>query len=465
MMSSKLSILILFAAAINSNLCILHYQKSLQFPIMSHVLRDIVDVFLLKEHVKFDVYVDVLWTKSELLDSFFTKSGHNSDYELFLFDGHEDFPDFIFKSAFMFVKSLKSFLEISNKVDFVRHQNEAIKYFIITQNLKLSDIKSSLTRYYKPMKLNIFSKSILIYTYFVITESDKISLVSIEWFSPKQCNNIHLKTLNVFTKKSMKWKSKLRNHEKFLNFHGCELTLMVPVGDQKSIASERKMLSRAIFQIASKKYKYKCNFQSVISKSEGLLRYGPKDVEFVVENQKITYPNIYFEVIDVKQSNIRIRTSNSIMDLEYTALTTPGELYTPYEKLLLPFDTWTWILIFATYSATFVSIFLINHMPEKIKDVVYGKKVRTPVWNVVGLIFGIGQTRLPDKSFARFILLLFIWFCLIFQVCFQSKMFEFMTSEPRRPSPKTLADLADQNYELYALSFEDVIHSGIYQEG
>lgn len=75
---------------------------------------------------------------------------------------------------------------------------------------------------------------------------------------------------------------------------------------------------------------------------------------------------------------------------------------------------------------------------------------------VVGLIFGIGQTRLPDRSFSRFILLLFIWFCLIFQVCFQSKLFEFMTSEPRRPLPKTIQDLIQRNYSMYSVQLHDV---------
>jgi hypothetical protein len=239
---------------------------------------------------------------------------------------------------------------------------------------------------------------------------------------------------------------------------------MVKKVNEESIKSKTNMLTSKIFQMASRKYKYKCNYQSVISESQNLLYASQRDIRFL-RTEKIFTPDVCFDVIDVKHSGYKFRTSNAIMDLPYTILVTPGELYTPYEKLLLPFDFWTWILVFVTFSMTFLSIFIINHMPEKIKDVVYGKKVRTPVWNVVGLIFGIGQTRLPDKSFARFILLLFIWFCLMFQVCFQSKMFEFLTSDPRRPSPKTFIDLIDQNYTMYTLSSKDAKYSGINQKG
>ncbi|CAG9797953.1 unnamed protein product [Chironomus riparius] len=312
------------------------------------------------------------------------------------------------------------------------------------------------------IKLDIFSKSILLYSYFLITESDKITLMSVEWFTSKRCNIQQLKVLNVFNKNSMKWNSKLRNHEKFLNYHGCELTLMMPVPDRDSTKSGLSSITSIIFQMASKKNNFKHYFQPVISRSQYMMNSSKESLNLVPDNKQVKIPNVYFEFTDIQKTATELRTSNSVMDLQYTVLVTPGELFTPYEKLLLPFDFWTWIFVFITFSTTFVSIFCINHLPEKIKDVVYGNKVRTPVWNVVGLIFGIGQTRLPDKSFARFIFILFIWFCLIFQVCFQSKLFEFMTSEPRRPSPVSIRDLIDMNYAIYTFSSETALASGLY---
>ncbi|CAG9797955.1 unnamed protein product [Chironomus riparius] len=302
---------------------------------------------------------------------------------------------------------------------------------------------------------------LLVYSYFFISESDEIKLVSIEWFGPKMCKP-HLKTINIFNKESMKWLSKLKNYEKFLNFHECELTLLVRVSDRNTIKSELGSITSTIFTIASKNYNFTPTFQLGDFDSEHILHESKTDVHLIPVSHTIRAPNVYFEIIDIKRKSSRIRTSNSVMDLQYTVLVPPGELFTPYEKLLLPFDFWTWIFVFITFSITFVSIFCINHLPEKIKDVVYGNKVRTPVWNVVGLIFGIGQTRLPDKSFARFIFILFIWFCLIFQVCFQSKLFEFMTSEPRRPSPVSIRDLIDMNYAIYTFSSETALASGLY---
>lgn len=459
-MSSKLNILILSVVLFYSKLCVCFVQSK-DYTVNSYVLHDIADVFLFRENIKFKVYADQFWIKSNLLDIFVSKNGHHFSYKLIWFQRQKNY---IFNSAFLFLDSLTSFSGLLMTSSFFRHQNEAVKFFIIIKNLKMSDLNSFIFKN-KNMKLGIYSKSILIYSHFLVTDAEKITLLSVEWFGPKKCNLIQLKTLNIFSKKSMKWNKKLRNHEKFLNFHGCELTLMLPVPNKELVESRMKSIYPAVFEIASKKYNFKQSFQPVISKDERMLYQRSENIELVPVNQQTKMPNVYFELTDLKRYSFEFRVSNSIMDLQYAILVTPGELYSPYEKLLLPFDAETWILILVTFFATFITIFITNRMPDKIKNLIYGKKIRTPVWNVVGLIFGIGQTRLPDKSFARFILLLFIWFCLIFQTCFQSKMFENLTSKPRRPSPETIRGLIECNYTTFSFSREAIFASGIDQAG
>jgi len=103
-----------------------------------------------------------------------------------------------------------------------------------------------------------------------------------------------------------------------------------------------------------------------------------------------------------------------------------------------------------TFALTILSIFIVNRLSKSAQNLVYGQKVETPILNVVRIFFGISQTQLPNKNFPRFILVMFIFFCLIFRTCFQSKFFEFMTSEPRRDPPKVLEDLLDREYKVLA---------------
>ncbi|KAG5671226.1 hypothetical protein PVAND_001435 [Polypedilum vanderplanki] len=71
-----------------------------------------------------------------------------------------------------------------------------------------------------------------------------------------------------------------------------------------------------------------------------------------------------------------------------------------------------------------------------------------PIYNVVAIFMGISQLRLPNESFSHSIWLIFILFCLIIRTCWQSKMFEFMTSNMRKPLPESIDDLKKMNYTI-----------------
>ena len=128
---------------------------------------------------------------------------------------------------------------------------------------------------------------------------------------------------------------------------------------------------------------------------------------------------------------------------------TPGELYNNWEKLYLPFDIHTWTYLFIIFGIAFGFIFVVNQMPDTVQSLFYGEGIRMPAFNVLGTFFGIGQTRLPSSNFPRMILMFFILFCLIFRTAYQSVLFEMMTSDMRKPSPKTIQDLFEQCFTIY----------------
>jgi hypothetical protein len=139
---------------------------------------------------------------------------------------------------------------------------------------------------------------------------------------------------------------------------------------------------------------------------------------------------------------------------------TEAELYKPYEKILLPFDGLTWYLLLMTFGIAFGAIFAVSRLSRRWQDVVYGQGVRMPAYNVVGTFFGISQMRLPRTFFARFILINFIWFSLIFRTAYQGVFFELFTTDMHKPQPKTFNDLIKRNYTIKGdvLSFITIAH-------
>jgi len=124
-------------------------------------------------------------------------------------------------------------------------------------------------------------------------------------------------------------------------------------------------------------------------------------------------------------------------------------LYTSFEKVILPFDTETWIGLLITIMSAVATILIINRFSSNIKNLFFGSRVQNPIFNITRGFFGIGQTLLPDGNFARLILTSFLFWCLVIRTAYQGKLFEFTTTAVRKPEMRTLKELRNNNFTLY----------------
>ena len=366
--------------------------------------------------------------------------------------------------SFFFFDSLDMFEFIEQFFTVVHLQNQPIKHFAFIPNLSFGQLKSSrIYDHYEQLKLR--GSEVFAHIYFITNERDTVTLSTVEWFSPYGCNRPHLQKLNVFNKKLQKWDSKLKDYEKFMNYHNCELVMMLPIPlddgliyhisgfaiiNDDNTNFDIHGISPAIFEINAELHNYKPAYHPVYIGPYWMQIINDEAIESIEINGKYKDLNVYFEIAALSGMDHHLQVSKVVINLNTNFFVTPGDKYTPYEKFTLPFDVHTWILLLMTFVITFLTILIINRLSKSTQSIVYGDKVETPIWNVIRIFFGISQTKLPNKKFSRFILMIFIYFCLIFRTCFQSKFFEFMTSEPRHPSPKTIENLIERNYKIYA---------------
>jgi hypothetical protein len=354
----------------------------------------------------------------------------------------------------------------------IRYQNQAIKYFIYFANKNFENLENSwLFRMHR--KLTIEPGTILHHSYFIFNEDGVITIWTLEWFV-KGCNQLHMSRVHTFDKNLMSWTEEFKAYEKFLNYNGCELKMMLPLKTSNnglnsyhwgySIENENVTdgfsvfgITPKIFKIAGEKYNFKDVYLPVMfHERDWIQEFNVFNITGFSSKKGVEYPTVYFDITGLLLHPYRHRTSNVFLNLKYKLYVTPGDLYTSYEKLFLPFDLTTWILLGTTFGVTFLTIFIINQLPKFIGEFFYGSEICTPTLNIIRIFFGVPQIKLPTEIFSRLILIMFIFFCLIFRTCFQSKSFEFLTSEPRRPPPRTLQDLVNQNYTVYTLFMEGI---------
>ncbi|KAG5683282.1 hypothetical protein PVAND_012571 [Polypedilum vanderplanki] len=287
---------------------------------------------------------------------------------------------------------------------------------------------------------------IIEYEYLFLNFGDEIlRLMKFDLFSKRLCNFLHPSLINFFFMRYMEWNHDLEIRKKYENFYGCQL-----------------FFGHALNTVY---YHYTRNYSGEI------VHFGiiPLMIDAVskVANYSYVYVDSKIYVIEDKSlivagemSDLHIRHSiihkdNKITDLpildgtELIFIITPGELYTIYEKLFLPFDELTWILLCFTFTTAFIVIFTLKFL-KIVRISIYGKEVKNPTLNVVSIFFGNSLIEIPTRNIPRFILILFIWFCLMFRTCYQSKLFEFMTSEMRRPEIQTIDELFEKNYTIYS---------------
>lgn len=133
-----------------------------------------------------------------------------------------------------------------------------------------------------------------------------------------------------------------------------------------------------------------------------------------------------------------------LINMNYVFMITRGPYYTSYEKMILPFDKWTWILIAVSIFIGFATILTVYCLSRNIQHFIFGAENRIPSLCLTEIFFGVGLVRVPSQSFARFLFMMFTLFCLVMRTAYQGKMFEFMTSEMRKEP------IAKSNDELFA---------------
>lgn len=128
----------------------------------------------------------------------------------------------------------------------------------------------------------------------------------------------------------------------------------------------------------------------------------------------------------------------------------PGKPYGHFEKLTRPFSLTVWIFIIVTIAVAVLTILLTNTRNEYVKSIVYGHGVKTPMTNLILTIVGLGQTRLPSRSFSRFILMMFIILCLVLRSIYQGSLYEFLQSDQRHKEVESVEEMVKNDFTFYA---------------
>lgn len=266
---------------------------------------------------------------------------------------------------------------------------------------------------------------------FLVNETESsIELASSFMFTATTCREKQLVTINRFQRSTMKWENDKFFPKKYNDMHACSLTVAKASSQTFMDFSDRVMLEMS----------EDLNFRIKIKEATA------NQVDEIIKQNAVDFYKIHAGFIDEYFTHL-------FVDNEQGALLMPrGELMTAFEKFMLPFDLFTWILIFSTLLVIFISIQITGYVSRYYRDVIFGRRIGSPSMNLLNIFFCGGQTQVPDTSFARFVFLNIVLWSLIIRTCFQSLSYRALQLDLRYPSPETVDEMLESGFKRYSMS-------------
>jgi hypothetical protein len=255
---------------------------------------------------------------------------------------------------------------------------------------------------------------------FLTDETEKsIELVTSFMFTSQACRKNQFLTINRFEKDSMKWNSSIFYPNKYRNLFQCELNYF---------RSNSTLTNKSLEVFA----------RLVNSTPIILSKYGDRKSDLA---EKMEFH------LNFKPSALAL-VSNPYAFGQLVFLIPPGGLYTPLEKMLAPFEKEVWIGIAVTLVIGFATVQVINFADSKVQKFVFGRTIKSPTMNFISIFFNGSQVKTAGRNFARFIFMLFVIWCFVIRTCYQSKLFESLQSDKRKPEIKTINGLFSEHFKF-----------------
>lgn len=131
---------------------------------------------------------------------------------------------------------------------------------------------------------------------------------------------------------------------------------------------------------------------------------------------------------------------------------------TSIEKLLQPYGKDVWIAVTVSCTLGALIVLKLKTMSPFVWSVAFGANVSSPLTNMIQIVLGSGVPTLPLQTFPRFILAMFVLFCMIMRCSYEGSLFKFLQSDGSVQQIRSFDDIIEKNYRIFiGKSFRDLI--------
>lgn len=130
----------------------------------------------------------------------------------------------------------------------------------------------------------------------------------------------------------------------------------------------------------------------------------------------------------------------------------PGSELTSFEKFIRPLDIYTWILLVLFIGIAVLVIYVVGKSSTTFQDFIFGIGIRKPYMNILHAIFGGSQPQLPQRNFARSLLMMFLLFCLVMRTLYTGSLYRFLQSKVHHKEAQSINEMVEKDFKFYTVS-------------
>lgn len=125
----------------------------------------------------------------------------------------------------------------------------------------------------------------------------------------------------------------------------------------------------------------------------------------------------------------------------------PGIEYSPFEKLVYPFQKAIWCSLIAIVVLSLFIMALYKYCA--VRDEMFGRHSKISFIDVVTIIVGGSQKNIPELNHMRLVLATFLIFSLVTRGLYQGALFQFMQTDKRHSEVQSIDEMIAKDFHFY----------------
>ena len=344
----------------------------------------------------------------------------------------------------LFIDDFKSFTKILAKMTPQLFKLKGY-FLIVLTNGSIPDIQ---TIFEACWKLFIHNVNVL------LEDTSSVKLITFIPFKPTRCNDASPMVINEFPIDTLQWNSYEFFPHKFYNLFNCPITIATfenaPGVMKDPINGNIYGIDIDVMDNVAKLLNFSLDleYQAELDGRGYVLNNGSSTgaTKKVIDGDAVMTMGLF---AFTPTRNKFLSNSKPYLEIPIVVIIPRGALLPPLVKLFYPFELHAWYSLLAVFLSGIIVIIVIKYQSPSIQNMVFGRNNRNPMFNMVIVVLGGSQTNLPERNFARFLLMCFMLLCLVLRSLYQGSLFEILQSERRISEPSTIDELIAKGFDFY----------------